>query len=196
MIAALLLAVVLRFAAAPSPSGSTPPAVPVLVEGVAASAAAAPVAALRSIWERVTGISFSVLDGRYAELEEGVLPPAVDTRSKRLVEIKELPGGLFRAVLEVAAPAALLQAQDRLRELTVQGEAPVASDLSLLAARSLAREDALEKAALAAAAEVYPLSSVPRFLEGRIVYLETIREGVEGGVYRLTARVKVELATP
>lgn len=196
MIAALLLAALLRFAAAPSPSGSPPPAVPVLVEGVAASAAAAPVAALRSIWERVTGISFSVLDGRYAELEEGVLPPAVDTRSKRLVEIKELPGGLFRAVLEVAAPATLLQAQERLRELTVQGEAPVASALSLLAARSLAREDALEKAALAAAAEVYPLSSVPRFLEGRIVYLETIREGVEGGVYRLTARVKVELAAP
>ena len=196
MTAALLLAAVLRFAAAPSPSGSPPPAVPVLVEGVAASAAAAPVAALRSIWERVTGISFSVLEGKYAEMEEGVLPPAVDTRSKRLVEIKELPGGLFRAVLEVAAPGALLQSQEGLRELTVQGEAPVASAVSLLAARSLAREDALEKAALAAAAEVYPLSSIPHFLKKQIIYLKTIHKKIKGDVYHLTTQIKVDLAHP
>jgi len=166
------------------------------VEGVAASPAAAPVAALREIWCRVVGRNFSILEGRYAELGEGSAPPPLDTQRKRLVEVKELSNGLYRAVLEVEAPPALMRAQEKMREMTTKGEAQIASSGSGLAARELARENALEEAALAAVTEVYPASSVPGFLEGRVVYLETLREGVEEGSYRLTARVRVELATP
>jgi hypothetical protein len=191
-----ILAVLLADATSPAPVDSPLPTVAVLVEGVAASPAAAPIAALREIWGRAVGLNFSILEGKYAELGEGAAPPPVDTQRKRLVEVKELPGGLYRALLEVEAPGPLLRAQDKMREVTARGEAPIASAGSMLAARELAREDALEKAALAAAAEVYPASSVPAFLEGRIIYLDTIREGAEEGMYRLTARVKVELVKP
>jgi hypothetical protein len=179
----------------PSPAapGSPPPPVIIFVEGVAATRAGAPLAALRDVWERLLGLNFSILDGKYVELGEGAVPPSVDTQRKRLIELKELPGGLFRVRLEVEAPEALVRAQEKLREVTARGEAEIAVAGSVLSARGRAREDALEKAALAAAAEVYPPSSIPGFVEGRVFYLETLREEMEEGVYRLTARIKVEL---
>ncbi|MCX6349870.1 MAG: hypothetical protein NTV79_10300 [Candidatus Aureabacteria bacterium] len=194
---ALILSLAAIRAAPPLPSpaapGSPPPPAIIFVEGVAATRVGAPLAALRDVWERLLGLNFAILDGKYVELGEGAVPPSVDTQRKRLIELKELPGGLFRARLEVEAPEALVRAQEKLREVTVRGEAEIAAAGSVLSARGRAREDALEKAVLAAAAEVYPPSSVPEFIEGRVFYLETLREAMEEGSYRLTARIKVEL---
>ena len=191
----LLLA---NFTPAPGPSPAPPaPGGPVLlVEGVASSRSAAPVAALRELNERLRGLSFMVYDGKYVVFGEGVTMHALETRDKRLIDLKELPTGLFRAWLRVEVPAGALDDQDKLRERTVEGEAEMKTGTSILDARFRARQAALEKAVLAAVAESYPYDSAPTYLGGKSFFLEAIRETIEGGRYRLVARVKIQLGEP
>jgi len=167
----------------------------VSVEGVAAGAQAAPVAVLREVGERFQGRSFSIMYGKYLAFAEDALAPPLETSRTRLLGIEQLRTGLFKATMEVEVPAGLEERLARLRERTQRGTGGPAAE-SLILAREAAREDALEKAILAAVAEQYPGDSAPARLVGRAYFLGTIREEIEEGLYVILARVKVRLVKP
>jgi hypothetical protein len=191
----------LLLAAGPSPEPAvTPPEEPeavrmVVVEGVAAGSQAAPVAVLREIGERFQGRSFSIMYGKYLAFAEDGISPPLETSRTRLLSVEQLRTGLFKATMEVEIPSGLEERLARLREQTQRGAGnPEAGGLIL--AREEAREDALEKAILAAVAEQYPGDSAPARLVGRAYFLGTIREEIEEGRYVILARVKVRLVKP
>jgi len=168
----------------------------IMVEGVAAGRPAAPVAALREIGERVNGLQFSIFDGKYVQMGEDAAALPLNTRDKKTVEIRELKSGLFKAILEIETSAGFLETAKDLRVQTVRGKGELKPGGSLLAARALAREDALKKAILTAGEEQFPGDSAPHFLTGRVFFLGTVEEKVQSGQYLLVARIKVYLTKP
>ncbi len=168
----------------------------VLVEGVASSGQASPVSVLREIGERIRGRSFSVMYGKYVAFLNDPVPPSLVTDRTRLIGIKQLPTGLFKATMEVEIAADLEERLDLLRERTQPGRGDPVTAGSLILAREEAREDALERGILAAVAEQYPGASAPSRLAGRIYFLGTIREEIEEGDYVILARLKVRLFRP
>ncbi len=183
----------------PEPAATTAPEAPavrmVTVEGVAGGAQAAPVAVLREVGERFQGRAFSIMYGQYLAFADDATPPPLETSRTRLIRVEQLRSGLFKATMEVEVPADREERLARLRERIQRGEGARAGE-SLILAREEAREDALEKAILAAVAEQYPGESAPARLVGRAYFLGTIREEIEEGRYVILARVKVLLVKP
>jgi len=168
----------------------------VVVEGVGSSRHSAPIAALREIGERVFGRSFSIVYGRHIAFADEVQAPALDTRRKRILSIEDTKTGLYKAVMEVEIPAESRVIDEALRERIHRGEGEMATGGALISTRDLAREEAMEKAILAAVAERYPGDSPPSRLTGRVFFLGTIREEIEEGNYVILARTKVWLVEP
>jgi len=166
----------------------------ITVEGVAASRAAAPIAALSRIRDSVYGIKFGVVDGKYVSVGESVVTSPLETRQKKLLGVEKLKTGLFKARISFPVPPGLMNSRKILSERLVGGEAELTG--SLISAREKARLDALEKGILDEVAERYPKRSHPPLLHGRIFLLGTIREAIEEGRYVILARLKVEMAGP
>ena len=173
----------------------TPDVRMVIVEGVAGGAQAAPVAVLREVGERFQGRSFSIMYGEYLAFADDAIPPPLETSRTRLISVEQLKTGLFKAMMEVEVPVGLEERLARLREQIQRGTGDVSVE-SLILAREEAREDAMEKAILAAVAEQYPGGSAPARLVGRAYFLGTIREEIEEGCYVILARVKVRRVKP
>lgn len=168
----------------------------VLVEGVASGPQAAPIAALRELDERLEGLSFAVIDGKFVNFEESAPAEQIDTRGKRVVRIDQLQTGLYRAVVEVTlAPGRNYPAPD-LRENLIRGEAGIRGPGNLVFARQQARRDACERAVLLTAESLYPASSIPPRLMGKVFFLGTTREWIDEDHYRLLARIKVRITEP
>ncbi len=191
---ALLVATPTPETFSPSPE-VTPDVRMVIVEGVAGGAQAAPVAVLREVGERFQGRSFSIMYGEYLAFADDAIPPPLETSRTRLISVEQLKTGLFKAMMEVEVPVGLEERLARLREQIQRGTGDVSVE-SLILAREEAREDAMEKAILAAVAEQYPGGSAPARLVGRAYFLGTIREEIEEGCYVILARVKVRLVKP
>ena len=168
----------------------------VVVEGVASGSQATPIAVLREIGERLLGRPFSVLYGKYVALGEESIPTPLDTKRKKILSIEKLNTGLFKAVIEVETPMETGSLEEKLRERTQRGYGELRAAGSSLLAREKARLDAMEKAILSAVAERYPGDSAPARLAGRVFFLGTIREEIEGENYSILARVKVRLMKP
>ena len=112
------------------------------MEGVADSPAATRLAALASIRERVQGIKFTILAGKYPAYSLTPSDRTLDTRGTRLVETVKLPSGMYKSRLEVEVSPLELAPQEGLREFAGSGEA----DLSEAGGRARARMVALETA--------------------------------------------------
>jgi hypothetical protein len=204
MIQITQISILLILLSQPSPVPVEVPSVPgdsaavriVVVEGVGSSRHSAPIAALREIGERVFGRPFSIVYGKHIAFGEEVLAPPLDTRRKKILSIEETKTGLYKAVMEVEIPAESRVIDESLRERIHRGEGEMQSGGGVISARDIAREEAMEKAILAAIAERYPGDSSPARLNGRIFFLGTIREEIEEGNYAILSRTKVWLVEP
>lgn len=163
----------------------------VRAEGVTESAQTAPLAAVRQAAERISGRHFTVTRGRYVNLAEPVIIQ-FDTEYKELISVQKLPTGLYKAIVEIPVDAE--PREDELKELTVRGEARI--ERSRLRARSKSKEDAQKQAVLAMVERLYPGRFPPRYLNGRVYYLETLSERIRDGKYLITARVRIKLNPP
>ena len=168
----------------------------IIVEGVASSPQAAPIAALREIDGRLRGLSFTVIDGKYVNFEDQAPAAELETRGKRIVGVEKLKTGLYRATMEVRVGEETIERLDRLPEKMVEGRAEVSREGNLLVVREKARRLASEKAVLKEVGRRYPGRSAPNRLAGKIYFLGSIRERLEDSSYVLLARIKVRLIKP
>jgi len=180
--------------AAPSPAPVPPAeAVLIVVEGVADSPEATHLAALSSIRERVEGINFTVLAGKYPAYSSGKIPGTLDTRGKRVLDTVKLSTGFYKTRMEVEIPWHSLPPEEGLTEVIGQGQVR----LDLAGSRSRARRLALERAMAAAISravgESYPSASIPLRLRGTIYLFGTLREEIRDGEYLLDLRAQVRL---
>nr|HPJ72567.1 hypothetical protein [bacterium] len=102
-----------------------------------------------------------------------------------------LESGFFKGLLEVEAPADLVEPQEGLREYYGRGEAVLAQEGSALAARRTAQEAAINDAILSAVRARYPETSVSDRLTGRLYYLGSVREGIREGKYEILVRIRI-----
>ena len=179
---------------APSDLASVPAVM--IVEGVASSPQAAPIAALRELDERLQGLSFSVVEGKYVNFGDPAPAEQLDTKDKRLVKVEKLKTGLFRAIVEVRLIPGREQPDRDLKENLIQGTSSLTLAGNLLFARQEARRNACENAILLAVNRRYPATSTPVRLAGKVFFLGTVREEISNGKYEILSRIKVDLAEP
>lgn len=162
------------------------------VEGVAASARAAPLAAVREAPGRLAGRRFTVAGGRHVNFPPTPVYP-LDIENKEVLSVEKLPTGLYRAVITIPAePRDTDREQlEELEELIVRGKARLGE--GLLRARDKARREAEKEAVLTTVERLYPGRRPPTILKGRLYHMETLRERIEGGSYFVTVRVRVTM---
>ena len=163
------------------------------MEGVADSPAATRLAALASIRERVQGIKFTILAGKYPAYSLTPSDRTLDTRGTRLVETVKLPSGMYKSRLEVEVSPLELAPQEGLREFAGSGEADLSEAGGRARARMVALETAVGQAIINAVAQRYPPSSVPFQLTGTVYILGTRREEIRRGSYLVEVRARVAL---
>lgn len=182
--------------ALPSSAGEESSEEMITIEGVAGRRRTAPIAALREIDGRFRGLPFSVVDGKYVNFEDQAPAASLDTSDKRVTGVSQLRTGLYRAMVEVTAPAGTIGEMAQLGEELVEGRGEIGKDGNIFAARRRARNRASEKAVLSIVRRLYPGGSAPTILTGRLFFLGAVREWIEGGEYVLLARIKVRLSEP
>jgi hypothetical protein len=179
-----------------SPAPASPPpseAVLIVVEGVADSPEATYLAALSSVRERVEGINFTILAGKYPAYSPGKIPGTLDTRGKRVLDTVKLPTGFYKTRMEVEIPLHALPPGEGMTEVIGQGQARLDQAGSRSRARRLALESAMAAAISRAVGESYPSASIPLRLRGTIYLLGTLREEIREGEYLLDLRAQVLL---
>jgi len=180
--------------ASPAPAALLPSAtVLIVVEGVADSPEATHLAALSSIRERVDGINFTVLAGKYPAYSPGKIPGTLDTRGKRVLDTVKLPTGFYKTRMEVEIPAHSLASGEGLADVIGHGQVRLVQAGSRSRARRLALESAMAAAISRAVGESYPSASIPLRLRGTIYLLGTLREEIRDGEYLLDLRAQVRL---